>query len=38
MLQGCAEDGQVDLYLPHMTGTMTRRNDADPELCAKLVC
>ena len=38
MLQGCAEGVQVDLYLTHMTGTMTRRNDADSELCAKLVC
>ena len=38
MLQGCAEDGQVNLYLPHMVCMMTRLDDADPELCAKLVC
>ena len=36
MLQGFAEDGQVDLYLPHMTCMKMRLDDADPEPCAKL--
>ena len=31
MLQGSAEDGQVDLYLTHMMCIKVRLNDADPE-------